>query len=94
MAGLVPAIHAARLGTIFKIGLGGTAWMAGTSPAMTCAGLTKLSSRSVPTHSLSPDSLHPAREGVLIVAPRHKAVSPGGARDIAKNAGWLGRETA
>jgi len=32
---------------------------------------------------------HPAREGVLIVAPRHRTVSPGVARDIAKKAGWL-----
>jgi hypothetical protein len=34
-----------------------------------------------------------AREGVLIIVPRHRTVSPGVARDIAKRAGWIGRET-
>jgi hypothetical protein len=35
MAGLVPAIHAAPLQNPFEVDLGVTAWMAGTSPAMT-----------------------------------------------------------
>ena len=35
MAGLVPAIHAAPLRQTFQGGVGGPAWMAGTSPAMT-----------------------------------------------------------
>jgi hypothetical protein len=48
LAGLVPAIHAATLRTIFKISLGGTAWMAGTSPAKTCAGLISLSRTALP----------------------------------------------
>ncbi len=30
----------------------------------------------------------PARPGVLIIVPRHREVSPGVARDIAKKAGW------
>ncbi|MGO8831935.1 MAG: type II toxin-antitoxin system HicA family toxin [Roseiarcus sp.] len=30
-----------------------------------------------------------ARGGVLIVAPRHRTVSPGVARDIARKAGWI-----
>ena len=29
-----------------------------------------------------------AREGVLIIVPRHQTVSPGVAHDIAKKAGW------
>jgi predicted RNA binding protein YcfA (HicA-like mRNA interferase family) len=33
--------------------------------------------------------VNPTREGALIVAPRHKTVSPGVARDIAKKAGWM-----
>ena len=32
--------------------------------------------------------IHPARAGVLIIVPRHREVSPGVARDIAKKAGW------
>jgi predicted RNA binding protein YcfA (HicA-like mRNA interferase family) len=32
---------------------------------------------------------HPARPGVLIVVPRHREVSPGVARSIAKTAGWI-----
>jgi predicted RNA binding protein YcfA (HicA-like mRNA interferase family) len=31
---------------------------------------------------------HPAKPGVLIVVPRHREISTGVARDIAKNAGW------
>jgi predicted RNA binding protein YcfA (HicA-like mRNA interferase family) len=31
---------------------------------------------------------HPGRSGVLIIVPRHREVSPGVARDIAKKAGW------
>jgi predicted RNA binding protein YcfA (HicA-like mRNA interferase family) len=31
---------------------------------------------------------HPAKLGVLIVVPRHREISPGVARDIAKLAGW------
>jgi hypothetical protein len=38
MAGLVPAIYAATLRTILELSLGGTAWMAGTSPAKTRRG--------------------------------------------------------
>jgi predicted RNA binding protein YcfA (HicA-like mRNA interferase family) len=33
--------------------------------------------------------INPAREGVLIIVPRHRVVSPGVARDIAKKAGWI-----
>jgi HicA toxin of bacterial toxin-antitoxin, len=33
---------------------------------------------------------NPARAGVLIVVPRHRTVSLGVARDIAKRAGWAG----
>ena len=32
---------------------------------------------------------NPARQGVLIIVPRHQTVSPGVARDIAKKAGWI-----
>ena len=32
---------------------------------------------------------HPDRPGVRIVVPRHKELSPGVARSIAKDAGWL-----
>jgi hypothetical protein len=32
---------------------------------------------------------NPARDGVLIIVPRHRTVSPGVARDIAKKAGWI-----
>ena len=35
MAGLVPAIHAAPLRSLLRLRTRGTAWMAGTSPAMT-----------------------------------------------------------
>jgi hypothetical protein len=38
MAGLVPAIHAAPLRKTFEVSDRMTAWMAGTSPAMTVAG--------------------------------------------------------
>lgn len=31
---------------------------------------------------------NPARPEVLIIVPRHREVSPGVARDIAKKAGW------
>jgi predicted RNA binding protein YcfA (HicA-like mRNA interferase family) len=31
---------------------------------------------------------HPARPGDLMVVPRHKEVSPGVARSVAKMAGW------
>jgi len=30
-----------------------------------------------------------ARQGVLIIVPRHRTVSPGVARDIAGKAGWI-----
>jgi predicted RNA binding protein YcfA (HicA-like mRNA interferase family) len=33
--------------------------------------------------------VHHARPGVLIVVPRHRELSPGVARSIAKLAGWL-----
>jgi hypothetical protein len=36
---------------------------------------------------------HPDRVGALIVVPRHREVSVGVARDIAKKAGWLAKET-
>lgn len=32
---------------------------------------------------------HAARPGVLMIVPRHREVSPGVARDIAKKAGWI-----
>jgi predicted RNA binding protein YcfA (HicA-like mRNA interferase family) len=32
---------------------------------------------------------HPDRPNVLIVVPRHREVSPGVARSIAKLAGWI-----
>ena len=32
---------------------------------------------------------HPNHPGVLIVVPRHRELSPGVARSIAKQAGWL-----
>jgi hypothetical protein len=35
MAGLVPAIHAARSRQAFKAGAGGSAWMPGARPGMT-----------------------------------------------------------
>jgi predicted RNA binding protein YcfA (HicA-like mRNA interferase family) len=34
---------------------------------------------------------NPTRDGVLIIVPRHRTVSLGVARDIAKKAGWIGR---
>jgi predicted RNA binding protein YcfA (HicA-like mRNA interferase family) len=34
---------------------------------------------------------NPAHDGVLIVVPRHRTVSPGVARDIAKKAGWINK---
>jgi hypothetical protein len=44
MPGLVPGIHAAPLLKIFKAGCSGTAWMAGTSPAMTTSELESANS--------------------------------------------------
>ena len=35
---------------------------------------------------------HPAKPGLKIMVPRHKALSPGVARNIARAAGWLGSE--
>ncbi len=35
---------------------------------------------------------NPAREGALNIVPRHRAVSPGVARDIAKKAGWISQD--
>jgi predicted RNA binding protein YcfA (HicA-like mRNA interferase family) len=32
---------------------------------------------------------HPAKAGVLVIVPRHKELSPGVARSIAKIAGWI-----
>ena len=32
---------------------------------------------------------HAERPGVLIVVPRHASISPGVARSIAKDAGWI-----
>ena len=32
---------------------------------------------------------HPAKPGVLLTVPRHKTLSPGVARSIAKAAGWI-----
>jgi predicted RNA binding protein YcfA (HicA-like mRNA interferase family) len=32
---------------------------------------------------------NPRRVGVIIVVPRHRTLSPGVARNIARNAGWL-----
>lgn len=32
---------------------------------------------------------HPAKPGVAIVVPRHRTISPGVARQIAKAAGWI-----
>ncbi len=32
---------------------------------------------------------NPARPGVTIAVPRHRTVSPGVARDVAKKAGWI-----
>ena len=34
-------------------------------------------------------SKHPMRPGVVIVVPRHRALSPGVARSIARLAGWI-----
>ena len=31
---------------------------------------------------------HPSRPGVIIVVPRHRELSPGVSRQIAKQAGW------
>ncbi len=31
----------------------------------------------------------PAHPGVTIAVPRHRSVSPGVARDVAKRAGWI-----
>ena len=33
--------------------------------------------------------VHPKRPDVLIVVPRHRSISTGVARDIAKKAGWI-----
>ena len=32
---------------------------------------------------------HPQRPGVIITVPRHRTLSPGVARQIARNAGWM-----
>ena len=32
---------------------------------------------------------HAARPGVLVIVPRHRELSPGTARSIAKSAGWI-----
>jgi len=32
---------------------------------------------------------HPEWPGILIILPRHKVLSPGVARSIAKQAGWI-----
>jgi predicted RNA binding protein YcfA (HicA-like mRNA interferase family) len=32
---------------------------------------------------------HPSRPDVTLIVPRHRELSPGVARDIAKKAGWL-----
>jgi predicted RNA binding protein YcfA (HicA-like mRNA interferase family) len=32
---------------------------------------------------------HPAKPGMLIVVPRHRELSPGVARSVAKSAGWI-----
>lgn len=32
---------------------------------------------------------HPARPEVTLIVPRHRDLSPGVARDIAKKAGWI-----
>lgn len=32
---------------------------------------------------------HPAKPGVLNVVPRHRTLSPGVARNIARKAGWI-----
>ncbi len=32
---------------------------------------------------------HPAKPGIKIMVPRHRVLSPGVARNIAKAAGWL-----
>ena len=32
---------------------------------------------------------HPARSGLTLIVPRHREVSPGVARDIARKAGWI-----
>jgi predicted RNA binding protein YcfA (HicA-like mRNA interferase family) len=34
---------------------------------------------------------NPGVQGLRIVVPRHRALSPGVARDIAKKAGWIGK---
>jgi hypothetical protein len=44
MAGLVPAIHADPLPLTFKQDRVGTAWMAGSSPAMTMMDMAIISS--------------------------------------------------
>ena len=31
---------------------------------------------------------HPAKPGLTLIVPRHRQLSPGVARDIAKKAGW------
>ena len=32
---------------------------------------------------------HPSRPGLTLIVPRHRELSPGVARDIAKKAGWI-----
>jgi predicted RNA binding protein YcfA (HicA-like mRNA interferase family) len=32
---------------------------------------------------------HPEKPGVTLIIPRHRELSPGVARDIAKKAGWI-----
>ena len=32
---------------------------------------------------------HPSKPGIKIMVPRHRALSPGVARNIAKAAGWI-----
>jgi predicted RNA binding protein YcfA (HicA-like mRNA interferase family) len=42
------------------------------------------------THSGRHDKYeHPGKPDVTLIVPRHREVSPGVARDIAKKAGWI-----
>jgi hypothetical protein len=55
MAGLVQAIHAAPLPKTFDVGDRVTAWMAGTSPAMTMGHQGGIMSLAISTPALAHD---------------------------------------
>jgi tRNA-modifying protein YgfZ len=70
MAGLVPAIHAAPSRQTSEVGVGGSAWVAGTSPAMTDGA----------TEALYYVDPRDPRLGSRAILPRPKAVVPANSR--------------